>query len=131
MADSFWRKWIREYLPTIARRTKWFYPTKPLQEGDVVVIVDENNPRNSWPKGVILEVRRSADGQVRSAVVKTTTGCYVRPAVKLAKLDVATGVVEDVSKSLTPSAVYGGENVGDNNTTPQISTGLEMTNIIN
>ena len=60
-------------MPTIARRTKWFNPVKPIAVGDVVIIVDPNLPRNSWPKGRVVSVKLSKDGQVRSATVQTVT----------------------------------------------------------
>ncbi|XP_037820375.1 uncharacterized protein LOC119609604 [Lucilia sericata] len=40
MADSFWIRWVREYLPMITRRSKWFQNVKPIKIGDVVFIVD-------------------------------------------------------------------------------------------
>ncbi|XP_062707951.1 uncharacterized protein LOC134288151 [Aedes albopictus] len=88
LANYFWRRWVNEYTPEIARRTKWFSPSKPIAVGDVVIIVDPTFPRNCWPKGKILEVKTSKDGQVRSAKVQTTSGIYDRPAVKLAVLDI-------------------------------------------
>ncbi|XP_055616565.1 uncharacterized protein LOC129762368 [Toxorhynchites rutilus septentrionalis] len=88
LANLYWKRWVAEYLPTITRRTKWFYPVKPIRIGDVVVIADPNFPRNCWPKGRVVSVKASADGQVRSAVVQTNTGVYERPATKLAVLDV-------------------------------------------
>ncbi|KAL7724103.1 hypothetical protein ACLKA6_002441 [Drosophila palustris] len=27
LADQFWKRWLREYLPTLTRRTKWFQPS--------------------------------------------------------------------------------------------------------
>ncbi|XP_055918440.1 uncharacterized protein LOC129950533 [Eupeodes corollae] len=45
-ADRFWKRWIAEYLPTLTRRTKWLTPAKPLEVGDLVLIVDPTNPRN-------------------------------------------------------------------------------------
>ncbi|KXJ30257.1 hypothetical protein RP20_CCG004618 [Aedes albopictus] len=86
-ANIFWRRWLREYLPSISRRTKWHYPTKPIEVGDVVVITDPDLPRNLWPKGRVVDVR-CKNGQVRSATVRTSTNIYNRPAVKLAVLDV-------------------------------------------
>lgn len=86
--NHFWKRWIREYLPTLTRRTKWLEPAKPLEVGNIVIIVDETLPRNVWPKGRITEVMKSKDGQVRRAKVKTANGTYERPAVKLAVLDV-------------------------------------------
>lgn len=86
-ARRFWKRWVTEYLPTLTRRSKWCTPTTPLQVDDIVIIVDKSFPRNLWPKGRIIEVHKAADGQVRSAKVKTVSGIYHRPAVKLAKLD--------------------------------------------
>ncbi|XP_065095682.1 uncharacterized protein LOC135717496 [Ochlerotatus camptorhynchus] len=88
LANRFWQRWVIEYLPTITRRTKWFYPVKPIAIGDIVVVADPSLPRNSWPKGRVVSVKASKDGQVRSAVVQTPSGLYDRPAVKIAVLDV-------------------------------------------
>ncbi|XP_058128532.1 uncharacterized protein LOC131292812 [Anopheles ziemanni] len=87
-ANMFWKKWVGEYLPTLTRRTKWFQPVEPLQPGDVVLIADNNLPRNCWPKGRVTEVVKAKDGQVRRATVKTKNGTLERPVTKLAKLDV-------------------------------------------
>lgn len=88
LADAFWHKWVKAYLPTLTRRTKWFAGTKTLEVGDVVLIVDGSLPRNSWPKGRIIATQPSADGTVRKATVQTARGIYDRPAVKIAVLDV-------------------------------------------
>ncbi|XP_062703997.1 uncharacterized protein LOC115255979 [Aedes albopictus] len=87
MVDSFWRRWIREYLPTIARRTRWFEDVKPVDVGDLVIVVTEGI-RNGWTRGRILEVIRGTDGRVRQAVVQTSTGVIRRPVAKLARLDI-------------------------------------------
>ncbi|XP_062698846.1 uncharacterized protein LOC134284222 [Aedes albopictus] len=88
LTNRFWRQWLRDYLPSITRRTKWFDPVKPIEAGDIVVIVDPNFPRNCWPKGRVIATKPGVDGQVRSATVLTATGIYERPALKLAVLDV-------------------------------------------
>ncbi|XP_050077439.1 uncharacterized protein LOC126564435 [Anopheles maculipalpis] len=62
-ADVFWRRWVSEYLPTLTRRSKWFESVRPIQVGDIVVIVDNCLPRNSWPKGRVIDVVRAQDGQ--------------------------------------------------------------------
>ncbi|KAH8349457.1 hypothetical protein KR059_000690, partial [Drosophila kikkawai] len=80
---------VREYLPILTRRTKWFQPNpKQIAVNDVLIVVDETNKRNSWPKGIVADVYCGMDGHVRSAVVRTTEGFVSRPAVKLAKLDI-------------------------------------------
>lgn len=88
LADKFWKRWIAEVLPIMTKRTKWFEKVKPIEIGDVVIIVDSNLPRHCWPKGVIISTTIAKDGQVRSAIVKTRSGTYHRPAAKLAVLEI-------------------------------------------
>ncbi|XP_062701742.1 uncharacterized protein LOC134285262 [Aedes albopictus] len=62
LANHFWERWLREYLPEITRRSKWHKKATPIEEGDIVLIVDPELPRSCWPKGrVIGTVNR--DGQ--------------------------------------------------------------------
>ncbi|XP_053692049.1 uncharacterized protein LOC128740530 [Sabethes cyaneus] len=88
LANQFWKQWIRDYLPSITRRTKWLEPAKPIKTGDIVIIADPNLPRNCWPKGRVIATKPGVDGQVRWATIQTVSGIYERPAVKLAVLDV-------------------------------------------
>ncbi|XP_058458201.1 uncharacterized protein LOC131434928 [Malaya genurostris] len=89
IVDEFWRRWVREYLPMLTRQTKWFDAVKPLAPGDLVVVVDEQ-ARNRWERGRILETFPDKTGQVRRATVQTNRGVFARPAVKLAVLDVVS-----------------------------------------
>ncbi|XP_058826497.1 uncharacterized protein LOC131686249 [Topomyia yanbarensis] len=124
LVDLFWKRWVREYLPMLTRRTKWFQPSKPLKPGDIVVVV-EDQKRNGWLRGRIIKVIHGKDGQVRRAVVQTTTGQMTRPAIKLALLDVggeqhSTNAVQlpeihgrgIVDKTSGISAEYSGVNSG-------------------
>ncbi|XP_017466469.1 PREDICTED: uncharacterized protein LOC108359228 [Rhagoletis zephyria] len=88
IADEFWKRWVRECLPCLTRRSKWFEPQPNIRTGDVVIIIDENTRRNTWTKGRGFDVIRGRDGQVRSAVVRTEGGLMTRPVTKLAKLDI-------------------------------------------
>ena len=88
IADMFWKQWVRDYLPTITRRTKWHTSATPIVVGDIVVIVDPKFPRNCWPKGRVIATHPSTDGQVRRATVQTASGIYERSTVSLAVLDV-------------------------------------------
>lgn len=71
LANQFWKQWLRDYLPSITRRTKWFAKTKPLAINDIVIIVEPRFPRNTWPKGRVIGIKEESDGQVRSATVQT------------------------------------------------------------
>jgi putative ribosome biogenesis GTPase RsgA len=74
---------MREYVPNLIERQKWFRPTKRLEVGDEVIIIDENNRRGEWPVGVVIKTLPDNQGVVRKAVVKTKTGEYLRPVIKL------------------------------------------------
>ncbi|XP_053691604.1 uncharacterized protein LOC128740118 [Sabethes cyaneus] len=88
LLDQFWSRWVKEYLPTITKRTKWFQDCKPVQVDDLVVVVEENQ-RNGWLRGRVIRVFPGRDGRVRSAEVQTATGIVHRPVIKLAVLEVA------------------------------------------
>ncbi|XP_071950072.1 uncharacterized protein [Antedon mediterranea] len=91
LADLFWRRWKREYLPSLQERRKWHHKHGNLKVGDVVIVANELTPRNSWPLAVVVEVYTStADGLVRSAKVKTKMSTLVRPISKLVSLEVAS-----------------------------------------
>lgn len=89
-AQRFWRKWLITYLPTLNKRGKWYDETQNLKVGDVVIVLNEADKKRNWPKGIIIAVKQSSDGHVRSATVRTTDGIYDRPAVKLARLDLTS-----------------------------------------
>lgn len=87
--DTIWKRWIKEYLPVITRRCKWFDEVRDIQEGDLVLIV-ETSMRNRYVRGRVEKVFPGRDGRVRQALVRTATGAYKRPAAKLALLDVGS-----------------------------------------
>ncbi|CAG7828334.1 unnamed protein product, partial [Allacma fusca] len=41
LTEKLWTRWVKEYLPTLTRRTKWFQHSSPIKVGDIVVIVDK------------------------------------------------------------------------------------------
>ncbi|XP_063533651.1 uncharacterized protein LOC134743949 [Cydia strobilella] len=88
LADLLWKRWVKEYLPTLTRREKWYQSSTPLAEGDIVVIADSQSPRNLWPRGRVVKTYPGRDGQVRVADVQTGHGLYQRPVTKLCRLDV-------------------------------------------
>ena len=45
LARHFWRRFIREYVPTLMRRSKWRTKRPQIKVGVVVVLVDFNVPR--------------------------------------------------------------------------------------
>ena len=90
LADIFWKRWIKEYLPALQERQKWVNPKPNLQVGDLVLILHENSPRNQWPLGLVIEVFPGADDLVRTVRVKTQAGSFVRPVHKLCLLEASS-----------------------------------------
>ncbi|XP_062712397.1 uncharacterized protein LOC134289829 [Aedes albopictus] len=87
ITQVFWTRWIKEYLPVITRRTKWFGEVRDIAVGDLVLVV-AGTAKDQWIRGRVETVTPGRDGRVRQALVQTATGFLRRPVVKLALLDV-------------------------------------------
>ena len=79
-------RWKKEYLATLQQRPKWYQEKRNMKIDDVVLIKDENTPRNDWSMGVIVNVEPDSKGLVRSIVVRTETTELRRPVHKLVLL---------------------------------------------
>lgn len=86
LSDRFWVRFLRHYLPTLQTRSKWQSDTSPLQLDTIVMIVDPQLPRASWPIGKIKKVFPGADGLIRTAEVTVRDRTYVRPVSRLIRL---------------------------------------------
>ena len=75
LANVFWRRWTKEYLPTLMERQKWNSPKGNLKVGDIVLLADEGYPRGQWPLAIVVEAEASEDGYVRT--VKVRSSCTV------------------------------------------------------
>ena len=96
LADVFWRRWVREYLPSLQERQKWHKQQRNFAVDDVVLVLDESKPRSSWPLARILEVYPNRhDGLVRSVKLKTSTSVLHRPVDKLVLLETAAPPSKD------------------------------------
>ena len=65
LANEFWARWKKEFLQTLQLRQKWMRPRRNLQQGDVVIISNDNLPRNMWQISRVEDVYRDPDGYVR------------------------------------------------------------------
>lgn len=86
LADQFWSAFTRSYLPTLQVRQKWETDKENLDSGQVVMLVDPQFPRASWPIGRITETYPGKDGRIRSAKVIIQGREYVRPVSRLIPL---------------------------------------------
>ena len=74
LARQFWRRFLREYFPTLMPRSKWQTKGRQLTVGDVVLLVDFTSSRGKWQLALVKEVYLGVDGVVRNVLVKTRDG---------------------------------------------------------
>ena len=87
LADCFWKRWMREYIPALQQRHKWVREKSSLAIGDHVLVVDDNSPRGRWLLGGVWKTFPGHDHRVREVEVKTKNGTLVRPISKLCLLE--------------------------------------------
>lgn len=89
MSDLFWKRWVQEYLPQLQERQKWTSTKRNFLVGDIVLIVDETAPRNSWVMGRVVQTFPDRKGLVRRLQIKTKTNLLHRPITKVCLLQEA------------------------------------------
>ncbi|XP_054764160.2 uncharacterized protein LOC129270845 [Lytechinus pictus] len=67
--NEFWCQWKKEFLCQLQSRQKWTKPHRNMRIGDVVIIKDDNTPRNVWPLGRIVELYQSKDDYIHKVRV--------------------------------------------------------------
>ena len=85
LADLFWSRWQKEYLPILQARQKWTKQNRNMKVGDILLLVD-NTPRNAWNMGRIIQVIKDKDNVARVVKVKTENTTLTRPITKLCLL---------------------------------------------
>ena len=84
--DLFWKRCVKEFLPSLVPREKWHSSRPNVCVRDIVILKNEDTPRAQWPLGRVLKVFPDSVGSVRSVIVKTSTGELKRPISKLCVL---------------------------------------------
>jgi len=85
-AQSFWHRWRNEYLNTLQTRNRWITDVPNISVNDMVIIKEQNVPPLRWRMARVQEVFPGADGVVRVVRLRTATGTFTRPVVKIVKL---------------------------------------------
>ena len=83
LANDYWRRWLKEYVPTLQERPKWQQEKRKVHVGDIVLVVDDNVGRNQWALGRVENVFPGADGLVRTVEVRAKGETLKRPVTKL------------------------------------------------
>ncbi|XP_064640944.1 uncharacterized protein LOC135495877 [Lineus longissimus] len=85
LANQFWERWRGEFLVMLQPRKKWLSQQRNLEPGDVVMLVEEGQPRCAWPLARVTKVCPSQDKLVRKVeiFVGKTKSLLDRPVHKL------------------------------------------------
>ena len=89
LANEFWSRWRKEFLQNLQTRSKWTKRKRNFEINDVVLIKDEDLPRNQWPLARITKIfRDEKDGLVRKVQLYAPTykSELMRPIHKLVLL---------------------------------------------
>ena len=65
LVNEFWGRWRVEFLQNLQSRQKWLKVKRNMQVGDIVLLKDDNQPRNCWRLGRVVETCEDTDGLIR------------------------------------------------------------------
>lgn len=88
LLQQYWTRWSKEYLQERNRQFFKIHKNQPIKIGEVVLIKEENIPREKWKMGRIVQLIEGRDGLVRAVMVKTASGTGKRAVQNLCSLEV-------------------------------------------
>lgn len=83
----FWQRWLKERLPTLSVRKRWFSTERDLEPKDVE-IVQPHTPRGRWLLGHVVRVYKGHGGHVRAAHIVLNGKEITRPISTLCHLKI-------------------------------------------
>ena len=70
LIDTFWKRWTRDFFPSLLIRQKWHCRKRELCVGDIVLMKDLNALRGNWKLGKISKTHKSHDSIIRNVDVQ-------------------------------------------------------------
>jgi hypothetical protein len=75
-------RFIEDYVKQLDNFQTKGKPGRKIRVGEVVLIHDENTKRLMWSTGLVLELRKSCDGLVRSVILRSPNGNLINRAIQ-------------------------------------------------
>ncbi|CAK1578716.1 unnamed protein product [Parnassius mnemosyne] len=89
LRQHFWERWSEEYVSELQQRVKWRSCKDSLKINDLVVVKEDNLPPLKWKLGRVVAIHPGADGIVRVADIRTSTGIIKRAFNRICPLPVS------------------------------------------
>ena len=74
LLDEFWEIFKKDYITSLAKKTKWRNTTESPSVGDIVLITDPNEKRDNWKTGRIVQILSADPDHARRFLVKDAKG---------------------------------------------------------
>ncbi|XP_012561357.3 uncharacterized protein LOC105846812 [Hydra vulgaris] len=87
LLSYFWKRWMREWLPSLSKRYKWNQKKREIKTDDIVLVISPETSRGHWPLGRITGVFEGNDGRVRVVKVKIGEKEFIRPITRWCLLE--------------------------------------------
>ena len=83
----FWERWMKEWIPSLSHRKKWFTAQRNLDVGDLVLLIETDTPRGQWSLGRIIKTYNGTDDKVRTVDLEIRGRRLKRSVHKLCPLE--------------------------------------------
>ena len=70
LANEFWGRWRKEFLQSLQTRQKWLRSQRNLKIGDIVIVKNDELPRNRWQLARVQDVYPDEDELVRKVKIE-------------------------------------------------------------
>ncbi|XP_045445808.1 uncharacterized protein LOC123653874 [Melitaea cinxia] len=91
LRQHFWKRWSKEYVSELQRRTKWIENKDRISIDTLVVVKDDYQPPLNWKLGRIIRLYPGKDGIPRVVDIRTSNGVIQRAVTKISPLPVSSG----------------------------------------
>ncbi|CDW58752.1 hypothetical protein TTRE_0000707701 [Trichuris trichiura] len=65
MVNQSWKRWLREYLPTLQRRDNWWNDIANLRVGNFVLMVELSEDVGMFDSQTVVRITDSPDGIIK------------------------------------------------------------------
>ena len=72
--DKFWEKWKQTYLLELGKKSRWFTSSEGPKINQIVLLKDDNSPRESWRMARVTKILNSDPNHVRRVSLKDGNG---------------------------------------------------------